>query len=140
MTINRKAIGFAAGPVVIVAIIWLYAARSGSPSTADLTGHWDGPQGGLYLDASSGRIFQLDIMHTFFFGSWRPTSADSCSLQFYDLSGDTPVMNDPAMVGSATIRRDGGKVFCDLTMPDGGTGTFHHTGPPSERLKDLKFD
>jgi hypothetical protein len=141
MTIKRKYLGFGIGLAVFVAaIVCLYLARSDSAPTADLTGHWDGPQGGLDFDASNEHIFQVDIMHTYFFGSWKAAGADSCVLQFYDLSSQPPVFNDPAMLGSARIRRDAGKVFCDLTMPGAGTRTFHHTGPPSERLKDLKFD
>ncbi len=109
-------------------------------SRADpLVAHWEAPGGGIYLDASDAQIFQLDVMHTFFFGKWQRAGPDFWSLQFYDLSGDEPVLDDPKAIGRAGVRREKGGTMLDLVMPDGGKLTFTQEGPPSPSMADLKF-
>lgn len=78
-------------------------------------------------------------MHTFFFGAWRQVGPDFWSLQFYDLSGDAPVLDDPKAIGRAVVRREKGGTMLDLVMPDGDRLTFKQEGPPSLTVADLKF-
>jgi hypothetical protein len=136
---NRSLIPFLSILVFGVLGLWFINQQSKSSPVASLVGHWEAPQGGIHFDAADSRVFQLDIMHSFFFGRWGPRGADIWALQFYDLSGDEPVTNDPAAKGTAIVRSEKGGVMLDLIMPDGGKLTFKHEGPPSPSLAELKF-
>lgn len=121
----------------LAAILWLGIGRRVSfDPPADMSGHWEGPTGGLWFDASAAH-FQLDIMHTFFYGRWTATGPKSCDLQFYDLSGADPVIDSPAMRGSAVLKSEGTKREVEVKMPDNTSVIFSYVGPPTNDMKML---
>ncbi|RBP46580.1 hypothetical protein DES53_102971 [Roseimicrobium gellanilyticum] len=103
---------------------------------ADIFGHWEGPAGGIWFDAS-GRYFQLDIMHTFFYGHWTSKSSDTCHLQFYDLLGEKPVTDRVDMQGTVTLESSGSNPVAVITIPDGTTLRFTYAGPPSDDMSGI---
>lgn len=124
----------------VIAGWWICTEQLASRrSSTSLVGHWAVAEGGIHFDASEEKFFQLDVMHTFYFGRWTPINAAQSSLQFFDMAADVNVMDNPDLVGSAVTSVAKGVRVMELTMPNGEKVTFHHDGPPSGDVLRLKF-
>lgn len=120
--------------------VWFWSQRPASrQSLADISGHWEGPSGGLWFDASAS-YFKLDIMHAFFYGHWKATDANHCELQFYDLFGEEPVLDRADLRGGATLDRTGPKTAVLISWPDGTSMRFTYLNPPDEDILEMEQD
>lgn len=130
----RMIICVAASAVAVIAILIWIAGRS---QGASIVGHWEGPEGGLWFDASS-EYCQMDIMHTFWMGHWKSSGADTVDLQFYDLLEDPAVLDRAELRASARVTSDQGRKAIDITMADKSTIRFRYLGPPSGDLSEIE--
>lgn len=112
-------------------------SKRGLSQGASIEGHWEGPEGGLWFDAS-GELCQLDIMHTFMFGRWEARDADSVTIQFYDVRKKPAVLDRPEMRTTARVSTAQGRRVFDLLLPDKSTLRFRYLGPTKQDFADVE--
>lgn len=119
---------------------WRFMLHTPANSTlADISGHWEGPAGGLWFDASAS-YFKLDIMHTFSYGDWKATSDSLCELQFYDMTELEAKTDRADLRGSAKLDRSTKKPTLLITMPDGSTGKFTYLSSPNDEMTTIEHN
>ena len=112
-------------------------SQGGLSQGASIEGQWEGPEGGLWFDAS-GQLCQLDIMHTFMFGRWEARDADSVTIQFYDVRKNPAVLDRPEMRTTARVSTAQGRRVFDLLLPDKSTLRFRYLGPTKHDFSEVE--